>query len=509
MRGLSKENKLIFNSVTGVLNRIVSLVFGMVFRKIFIMYLGESLSGLTSLYSNILNFLNLATVGLGVAAIHKIYLCNANENYEEIQKIEKFTKIFFRGVTIVIFVVGMIFTLFLDKLIYNNAYDISFLRLVFLMQVLSECAVYWFTSKKVILQACEKIYVISIVEIVTNIVMYIAQIAIIVLTQNYLLYLITLIVKYLIIGLSIHRITIKQYPYLKESVSFEWKEMRYLFSDLKDTIFLQISTFVFISTDSLVLSKYLGLVMVNAYDNYMIILNAVTSVVDEINAAIRATFGNKLAKNSGDKEMIAFIQSTTFIQYLLAAFCSSSLYCLMSPFIGLWLGEKFVLSNYMVLLFSVNFFVASLGSPLKNYMTISGEFNRDKKVTFSSAIINLGLSIILAQKIGIAGAILGTLIGNALMLLERTVIFFKCLVGKGFVDYIKNLLKYTICFIISMAVTKYACDMLHLGNSILEFILKMMICVVMPNMINMLLFHKRKEVKELLSLVNRKSHTEN
>ena len=42
------------NSALGVINRLVTIILGLVFRKIFITNLGDSLSGLSSLYTNLL-----------------------------------------------------------------------------------------------------------------------------------------------------------------------------------------------------------------------------------------------------------------------------------------------------------------------------------------------------------------------------------------------------------------------------------------------------------------------
>lgn len=497
-----KKNLIVINSLTGILNRIVVILFGMIFRRIFILYLGESISGLSSLYTSILNFLSIATAGLGSAAIYRIYLYNANNETDKILEIEKFTRLFYRIVTCFIFVVGIIFSIFLNRMIMNNEYSILFLRSVFMIQVLSECISYWFSSKRMILQALEKLYLISVVEIVTNICVYILQIFIIITTQNYYLYLFTLVLKYAIIGILIHLLSIKEFPWIKKKSNFKLSEVKYLFHDLKNTIFVQISNFIFLSTDSLVISNFLGLVFVNLYDNYMIIINALLSAVDEINAALRAAFGNILAKDSEKQKKLQFITSTTFIQFLISTFCIVSIKCLIDDFIVIWLGDKYIMSSKVSNIIILNLYCILLSSPFKNYMTMCGKFNIDKKIILSSAILNIILSIILVKRIGLAGVILGTLIGNIFMWVERGVYFFKEFEGQEVLLYFSELIKYMLVTIISMFFTITITDYIGIWiiNAYLSFVIKIIVCIIFSVGIPLFLFRKRSEVKKLIKL---------
>ena len=271
-------NEVSKNSFYGIANRVITIILGLIFRKVFISYLGESLSGLSSLYTNLLNFLALATAGLSVSSLQKLYVFNSQGDVEAIKKVERFTNIFYRSVSIVVIVTGLIFSVFLDRIIYNNTYDIGFLRLIFLIQVLSECVGYLYYSKKLILQAHAQIYVISIIEIIVNTVFYAIQIFVIIAYKNYCLYVITLPIKYFIIGFLEREYTLRHYKWLKEKSYTSMKEMRYLFSDVKNTIIMQIAQFIFLSTDSIVISKFLGLVTVNLYDNYIIIVTNIGGV---------------------------------------------------------------------------------------------------------------------------------------------------------------------------------------------------------------------------------------
>lgn len=485
------------NSAYGVANRVLTIILGLIFRKIFILYLGESISGLSSLYTNLLNFLGLATAGLSVSSLQKIFVFSAKEDYESIKKIEDFTNRFYRMVSIVIIATGLMFTLFLDKIIYNNTYDIIFLKFVFLIQVISECIGYLFYSKKLILQAYAKLYIISIIEMVVNTVFYAVQIFLIVIFKKYLIYVITIPIKYFIIGYIEKEQTLKHYTWLCNKTKASLKEMSYVFGDVKNTVVMQISQFIFLSTDSIVISKFLGLVSVNSYDNYMIIVNSLTSVVDEINGALRTSFGIRLAKDGSAEAQSFFVDSNTLLGHFIGSFFGVSFFCIADIFISLWLGDKFIINQSIVILLTANFYVNNLGSALKNFMSITGCFKTDKIIMLTAALTNILLSIILVQYIGLSGVVIGTLVGNLVMLLARSIYFYDSVVKQSFFQYLFNLTEYALLFVLEICFVRLVMMNFLFDNVIIKMIVAIVLCSTIPNIVNYLIFRK-KSVVELI-----------
>ena len=65
--------KIISNSAISLVYKVVIIVLGFVTRGLFIHYLGEELLGLSTLYATLLDLLNLADLGLGVALMFQLY----------------------------------------------------------------------------------------------------------------------------------------------------------------------------------------------------------------------------------------------------------------------------------------------------------------------------------------------------------------------------------------------------------------------------------------------------
>lgn len=70
-----------------MLYRVVLLVLQFIARKVFILYLGSELLGLSSLYANLLDLLNLSELGIGVAVQFHLYTPIVNKDNEKIADI--------------------------------------------------------------------------------------------------------------------------------------------------------------------------------------------------------------------------------------------------------------------------------------------------------------------------------------------------------------------------------------------------------------------------------------
>ena len=69
----SRVQKSIYNMITGVIGQVIVLVTGFVVRTVFIYSLGSTYLGVSGLFSNILNILSLAELGIGQAIIFSLY----------------------------------------------------------------------------------------------------------------------------------------------------------------------------------------------------------------------------------------------------------------------------------------------------------------------------------------------------------------------------------------------------------------------------------------------------
>ena len=179
------------NIAVGMVLKIYQLFVPFIIRTVMIHMLGMEYLGLNSLFTSILQVLNLAELGVGSAMVFSMYKPIAEDDSATINDLMKLYQIYYRIIGAIILVVGVVLTPFIPKLIKSdipqgmNIYILYFLNLV--ATVLS----YWlFAYKNCLLTAHQRNDVISKVTIASNTVMYLGQILVLVLLKNYYVYLI-------------------------------------------------------------------------------------------------------------------------------------------------------------------------------------------------------------------------------------------------------------------------------------------------------------------------------
>ena len=96
------------NMVTGLINQVLTLIFRFITRTVLIKYLGEEFLGINGLFSNILNVLSLADLGIGGALIYGLYKPIAENDYVRENIMIKFLRKVYHIIGIVIIISGLI-----------------------------------------------------------------------------------------------------------------------------------------------------------------------------------------------------------------------------------------------------------------------------------------------------------------------------------------------------------------------------------------------------------------
>lgn len=115
----------------------------------------------------------------------------------------------------------------------------------------------------------------------------------------------------------------------------------------------------------------------------------------------------------------AFYKKINFIITIIAFFVAPQLLTLLRPLVSLWIGEKFVLSQYVVLLIVINFVLQISRYPSLMYIDAYGLQWVQKWKSPIEAILNIVFSLIaiLVFDLGLAGVILSTILSTALFVL--------------------------------------------------------------------------------------------
>lgn len=488
-----REKKIIKNSIAAVMYKVSILMLSFISRKIFIIYIGKELLGLNSLFLNLLDFLNLADLGLSVAVQYRLYEPLVKKDDEKIASILCVTKKIFNCIGCVIMAVGFIVSFFVHLLIKETTYPLWYIRIAFLISVFGVAIGYFFVYKRIFFVANEEMSVINITDMCVQIFTVVTSIILMTVYKNYYIYLIINALSGLLSNLVISDIFNKRYPQLRNVGTDADGEFHEIIKDMKHVIPIKLSNFVYNSTDNIIISKILGLITVGVYSNYMTLINAVMGIEYMIGNVATASIGKAIKEHDDSTYIYELFNVYQYIQFVLANVVVVCFGILCTPFIKLWLGKEFLIGTVCLIVLTVDFFIHSMYQPAYVMYGASGQFKKDKYVTLISAIMNIVISIVLVYVIGLPGVIIGTLITDIYIWLVRGVQIVKTYLNKNVFRYFVKMIGYCGIFAISFGISWLLCNYIQLDTEMLEFVIKLVICLVIPNVVLITCTYRSRE----------------
>lgn len=491
------------NIFFGVILKAYQILIPFLMRTAMIYLMGVQYLGLNSLFTSILQVLNLAELGVGSAMVYSMYKPIAEDDNATICALMKLYKTYYRLIGLIIAVIGCILTPFIPKLISGDVPKGINIYILYLLNLGATVLSYWlFAYKNSILQAHQRTDIVSKVTLVTNTMQYGLQILVLWIFRNYYLYVIVMLVTQAMTNIATALFANRIYPEFKPLGQVEKKKVREINQRIRDLFTSKIGGVIYDSADTVVISAFLGLTVLAVYQNYYYILNAISGFIVVIFSACTAGIGNSIVVETKEKNFND-LNKFTFIICWIAGFCSCCLLCIYQPFMELWVGKDLMLSFSAVICFVIYFFTRQLNALFNLYKDASGMWHEDKYRPLAAALTNLVLNLILVQFIGIYGVILSTVLAILcvgmpwLMHNLFTMIFEK----KNLWQFLRKLGWYCIVVSVSCAVCYVVCTFINFGL-VLTIIVRGIICCLIPNLIYFLFYRNTQEYQDSLVLAN-------
>lgn len=497
------------NIFFGYVSNFIILVMGFCQRKVFIMVLGRTLLSVNTLYTDILSMLSLAELGIGTALNFSLYKPVAEHNHEKIKSYMRLYKKAYLAIAGVIAVVGLALTPFLQYIIKeSDRGDISIrnLTIYYLIFLFNTVSSYFVAYKYSLVNAEQRSYIQTNIATITKIITVLAQIAILLATENFLLYLLTQaaieLVQKIFVSIYFNRL----YPYLREKnvQKLEKKETDIVITKSKALMFHKIGDVARLQTDSIIITTCINADLVGVVGNYNMVINYAANFVNVIFNSLISGFGNLVATESKEKQYSVF-KVYRFVACWLYGFAAVGFWLLLTPFItGIYLDGSWLLAQSILSLILIDFYFKGGRTVLLNFKIAAGIFEQDKFLPLIQGGLNLLISIVGARYIGLTGVFIGTVISGILANLIRPVIVYRDCFGQSPWEYFKDAFKYIGIILIILLMLIPVNNLLLAKVNILTFILMAIIITLIYNLGFLLVFHKTKEFEYLWGILKQK-----
>lgn len=433
------------NIFFGYISNFTILIMGLLQRTVFIMVLDRTLLGVNSLYTDILSMLSLAELGIGSALNYSLYKPVARGDQEKIKSYMRLYKKAYLAIAGVIAVIGLALAPFLPHLLKDSGgiavKDLTVYYLIFLFNTVST---YFVAYKYSLANAQQRNYIQTNIATITKIVTVFAQILILLLTRNFLLYLLTQAGVELLQKIFVSVYFNRLYPYLRERdvKKLEPEEKDIVVTKTKALMFHKIGDVARLSTDSIIITYFMNVVWVGIVGNYTLIITYAANFISVIFNSVISGFGNLVATESREKQYAMF-KVYRFFACWLYGFAAVGFWLLLTPLVtGLWLDETWKLGQTVLTLILIDLYFKGGRVVLVNFKIAAGVFEQDKYLSLIQGVVNLVLSIAGIRYIGLPGVYVGTVVSGVMANLIQPVIVYRDCFGRSAWTYFKDALKY-------------------------------------------------------------------
>lgn len=509
---MARTQNTIRNVLAAMMGQLGGVLVNLLARVFFLHYLNQTYLGLNGLFTNVLTMLSLVELGVGPAMAYSLYKPLADGDTERIKSHMAFYKKAYVTIGLVIAALGLAFlpfyTVFMDEVP-----DIPHLNIIYLLFVANTVVSYFYSYKRSLIVCDQKKYIETAVHYGAYFILNVVQIIFLAITKSYVLFLVLQVISTWAENFLLARKADKLYPFLKDKdvKPMAKEDSQVIFRNVAAMSMHKIGAVVVNSTDNILISKLIGLATAGLYANYYTIIHPLQTITNQIFESIVASVGNLSATVKGGDvgRLKETFNDVFFLAFWIFTFCAACLYNLLPPFIEfLWLRNKgWLLDNGTLIVLVINFYLYGMRRPVLTFRDASGAFWNDRFKPIFESIINLLASIVLAHRFGLMGIFLGTLVSTVTTSLwVEPLVLYRNVFFMPLRDYFLRFAGYTAVGVVICAVTTWLCKLV--GYSLLSLIPRAVICVLVPNLLLILVFHRTKEFqyfgrlgKELLGKV--------
>lgn len=414
---MAKRTRLqntVLNFTSSIGGQLITVLTNFAVRTVFIHTLGKSYLGIGGLFKNILSMLSLAEMGIGSAIVFKLYEPIASGDKHRVAVLMKFYKTVYRFIGLAIMVIGILLIPFLPYLIkdYDKLGELNINAvLIFGLYLFDSVASYLFWAyKSALIKANQQEYYINIIGYVFTILASAVQIVSLLIFKNFIIYVVILSLKTIAQNLVVARKADKMFPYISKppKEKIDSSESKGIFKDCGALFIYKLNNVVVKSTDNIVLSTFIGLDAVALYANYYIFYTTITSFFNKVYNSVGHSIGNLHTVHDPKREYRVF-ETTMLISAVLGGTVFTCIFAVSNEFINSWIGEEWIIPQPFALLMGLEIYTSSFKYAIAKYRNVYGLFRQGWMRPLLSMIINLVLSLILVNPLGIVGVLIGTL----------------------------------------------------------------------------------------------------
>ncbi|OLS38437.1 polysaccharide biosynthesis C-terminal domain-containing protein [Bacillus sp. MRMR6] len=414
-----KSRRGFYNLIFGLGSQLIILALGIVIPRLFLLNFGSEINGLIASISQIFVYLTLLEAGVGAATLQALYKPVSECNYANINGVLAATSSYYKKAGGYYFFAVVALSILYPFLISTQLNTFT-IMIVILLAGMGGVLNFFFQGKYILLLTAEgKSYINT--TLVTIISILASGVKIILLTQGFNIIILQL-AHFIIIMIQILLINI----YIKRNYKWVDLTVKPNFDAIKQknsVVVHEVSTLIFRNTDIILLTIFCNLKVVSVYVLYNMLFGIIDSIVNTVHSSVTFALGQTFHENKAKFVKLYDSFEVLFMAIVFALF--SVAYVLIIPFMRLYtegINDINYIDFWLPTLFVMLKLLSLARTPSNILINIIGHFKETKNSSIIEASINLIVSLLLVNIIGIYGVLCGTII--ALLYRSTEIIFY-------------------------------------------------------------------------------------
>lgn len=408
----SRRKATLLNITFTTLYHITTAIFGFIIPSMLLSTYGANIHGYTSTVNSILNYIALINAGLAPAAVQALYAPLANKNHKRLNEVlNAINKFYVKS--------GYLYTLavltcagILPFILSNQlpSYQIIGIMISIGATNILDCFIY--SKYKILLQADQKLYVVSAVD--TLMYFFRVGIQVFLIYRNYSIIVVLGVPAVVLIfrTLFLYLYTNKAYQFINRNIKPDNKSLDKRWS----AMIHQVAGLVVYNTDVTLLTLFGSLIEVSIYSVYNLVFSHLYNVLTSVfSHGIVASIGQLLYEDKKQTVIKAF-DMYEYVYYAIVSFVYGVTSIMILPFVGLYTKSTTNIQYVdptLAILFLIIGLANNIRVPSGTLINAAGHFKETQFRSLLEAIINIVSSLILMKFLGMKGLLVGTIISFA------------------------------------------------------------------------------------------------
>ena len=437
-----RTKKAIMNMSWSLVYQVIAIICGLITPRLILSQFGSVYNGVIASATQFLNMVSILTLGITGATRVQLYKTLSKHDDLGTSRIMKATQQYMRKVGYAVIGYACILSIAYPFISNNDLPYFENDAIVLIVSIATFAQYFFGISNMTLLAADQSSYVVDIINTIKIIANTICVAVLIKFGASIFIVKLGSSIVFLISPWILHIYVNKRYKLISkcdpDTSGIEGR---------KAVAFHSIANIIHDNTDIMVLTFFMDAKQISVYTVYYLVIGKIKTLLQVFTSGMEAAFGNMWVKHEIDTLNKVF----KAYEHLLFSFTVVVFSCvgtLILPFVSEYTRGITDVVYYRVdfaVLITIAEAAFCIRQPYLLLVYATGNYEATKRGALEEAIINLSLSIILVQFVGINGVVIGTLVANVFRTAQYSIFVSNKILNRSPVLIIKHVVWMLAC----------------------------------------------------------------